>query len=52
MKGPQNELLESIKFIKALGHDCVAMLITRLKPLQVAPDDFVFKSGVVFILQR
>lgn len=39
------DLIVSVPFLRDLGEDCTAHLVTKLLPLQIPPHSFVFKRG-------
>ena len=41
------DLVKNVPVLAALGDDCMAMLVTKLKPLQLVPGEMVVKKGTV-----
>ncbi len=41
------DLVKNVPVLAALGDDCMAMLVTKLKPLQLVPGEVVVKKGTV-----
>lgn len=41
------DLVKNVPVLAALGDDCMAMLVTKLKPLQLVPGETVVKKGTV-----
>lgn len=38
---------KAVPFLRDMGSDCQVLLVMRLKPLQIAPKQFVFKKGML-----
>ncbi|GMH84628.1 hypothetical protein TL16_g09980 [Triparma laevis f. inornata] len=41
------DLVKNVPVLAALGDDCMAMLVTKLKPMQLIPGEMVVKKGTV-----
>ena len=41
------DLVKNVPVLAALGDDCMAMLVTKLRPLQLVPGEMVVKKGTV-----
>jgi hypothetical protein len=41
------DLIKAVPFLRDLGKDCLALFVTELKPLQIAPNTMLFKRGAL-----